>query len=306
MNNMLQLAATASQRYLGRSLLIVRKYSPQILMATGLTAGVATVIMASKATLNLEPIVSEIEERVEECRDIRKNTTPEEYTSMAYNRDIAKIYAEASLKIAKIYAPAVTMGAVSGACLLGSYGILQRRNAAMVVAYEAIERAYNAYRKRVVEEFGEEKDRDFRFGVVDGQTHTITAEDGTRHRVTDASIEKSKTGSAYAKFFDESNINWTKSPDANLHFVTCQERYANELLQARGHVLLNDVYESLGFDRTPAGAVVGWIKDNKNGDGFIDFGIFDSESTEKRAFVNGHERSILLDFNVDGVIYELI
>lgn len=59
------------------------------------------------------------------------------------------------------------------------------------------------------------------------------------------------------------------------------------------------------MERTKAGSVIGWIM-NKGGDNFVDFGMFDGSSESVRAFVNGLERSILLDFNVDGVIYDLI
>lgn len=306
MKNILDLAAKASHRYFGRGLLIARKYAPEILTGLGIVGGAATVVMAARATLDLEPVMTDLEVKLANRKDVRKNTSADEYSSMEYSKDLAKIYAEASLEIAKIYSPAFVMGVASTACILGAHGIMQRRNAALVVAYEAAERAYAAYRKRVIEEFGEDKDRDYRYGVVDGSVHTVTDEDGTKHRVTDADIVGSRGASLYAKFFDETNVNWTKSPDANLNFLLCQQKWMNDLLEARGHVLLNDVYDSIGIPRTPAGAVVGWVKDNPKGDGYIDFHIHELDNTQKRAFVNGFERSILLDFNVDGVVYELI
>jgi hypothetical protein len=70
-------------------------------------------------------------------------------------------------------------------------------------------------------------------------------------------------------------------------------------------VFLNEVYEQLGIPASRAGAVVGWTI-LPGGDGYIDFGIFDGENSSARMFVNGHEKSILLDFNVDGVIYNKI
>ena len=60
----------------------------------------------------------------------------------------------------------------------------------------------------------------------------------------------------------------------------------------------------LGIPRSQAGAVVGWVLGE--GDDYIDFGMFDGNNMATRDFVNGYERSILLDFNVDGVIYDLI
>ena len=97
-------------------------------------------------------------------------------------------------------------------------------------------------------------------------------------------------------------------------FLRRQQDYANEVLKSRGHLFLNEVYDMLGIPRTKAGQVVGWIynEDNPNGDNYVDFGIYDlsnlsdSQKERKMAFVNGQEYSILLDFNVDGPIYDLI
>ena len=90
----------------------------------------------------------------------------------------------------------------------------------------------------------------------------------------------------------------------NLSFLKCQQKYANDLLVAHGYLFLNQVYEMLGIPKTKAGQVVGWIYDKKNPqhDNYVDFGIYDLHNERKRDFVNGYERSILLDFNVDGDI----
>ena len=110
--------------------------------------------------------------------------------------------------------------------------------------------------------------------------------------------------SPYARFFDETVYEWKPDPLMNKCFLDAQQRYANNLLEARGHIFLNEVYDMLGFQRTREGAVVGWIK-NGDGDGYVDFGIYDGNE-RSRAFVNGHETSILLDFNVDGTIWDKI
>ena len=61
----------------------------------------------------------------------------------------------------------------------------------------------------------------------------------------------------------------------------------------------------LGIPRTKAGQVVGWIfdKDNPIGDNYVDFGLL---NTQNEDFVNGYKRSVLLDFNVDGMILDRI
>ena len=91
-------------------------------------------------------------------------------------------------------------------------------------------------------------------------------------------------------------------------FLKQQMNYANDVLKKRGYVFLNEVYEMLGIPKTKAGKIVGWIYDEKNpiGDNFIDFGIYNENREKNRDFVNGYERVILLDFNVDGDILDMI
>jgi hypothetical protein len=172
--------------------------------------------------------------------------------------------------------------------------------AAIAAAFKSTEQAFAEYRARVKEEFGEDKDRDFRAGIRDIE---VTDEDGTK-RVA-AHIDNQVNASRYARFFDEANPNWEKKAEYNLLFLKSVQNHMNDLLHVRGHVMLNDVYDRLGFDRTPEGAIVGWLMGGE-GDNYIDFNIYDFQSEAKRDFVNGVEPSILLDFNVDGMIYEHI
>ena len=93
-----------------------------------------------------------------------------------------------------------------------------------------------------------------------------------------------------------------------LSFLRAQQTYFNELLQARGHVFLNEVYDALGLPRTKAGAIVGWVYDSDTpvGDNYISFEMCEANKEKVRNFINGVEPTILLDFNVDGIILDLI
>jgi hypothetical protein len=85
-------------------------------------------------------------------------------------------------------------------------------------------------------------------------------------------------------------------------FLSNVQNYMNDRLKARGHVFLNEVYDEIGLSHTEAGAVVGWRWKKGSGDDFIDFGIWDGTEVVND-FFNGREGALLLDFNVDGVIY---
>ena len=88
-------------------------------------------------------------------------------------------------------------------------------------------------------------------------------------------------------------------------FLKAQETYANDLLKQKGYLFLNDVYKLLGLSETKSGQIVGWVYDEKNpvGDNFVDFGIYKDYGAD---FINGFGTSILLDFNVDGNILEIL
>lgn len=121
----------------------------------------------------------------------------------------------------------------------------------------------------------------------------------------DNRIDKTENFSQYAKIFDDSCIGWTKDSEYNMHFLKSLQDYCNDKLKSKGHLFLNEVYDILGFPRTKAGAVVGWVYDEKNpiGDNFVDFGLFDESNND---FINGFKNTAILDFNVDGDILNYI
>jgi len=204
-----------------------------------------------------------------------------------------------AVDISKLYGPTITLGLSSIACIIAAHGIMNRRAVALTAAYKALESTFAEYRNRVIEQIGEKREEDIRMGT---KTVEITDENGKTKKIT--SVDPNGI-SPYAKFFDEHSDNWSKTPEYNLLFLKAQQNYANDLLHARGHVFLNEVYDMIGVPRTSAGQVVGWVI-SKDGDNFIDFGIYDHWNNEKHLFVNGLEASILLDFNVDGVVYDRI
>lgn len=287
---------TAVTKVAGRQALKVQAYSPTILFATGIVGIVATTVLASRATLKLNEILEEGVTKKHVIEDTLAN--PEmPYDDHDAKRDLKVLKAVKASAIVKLYAPAFAVGAISVTCLAGSHYILTTRNAGLMAAYAALEEGFDKYRQRVIAEFGDEKDRDLRFGSEEA---VIMEENGEGRKIT----RVGEPGpSVYAKFFDEYSKNWQRQPEYNRIFLQTQQSYHNNLLHARGHVFLNEVYDALGIERTKAGAVVGWIL-NKAGDNFVDFGIFEDDSARLRDFVNGREGSILLDFNVDGVIFD--
>lgn len=300
---------------IGRGGLVLKKYSPEILTAAGVIGTVGSTVLACKATLKVEDILDEAKKKSNLINAVHDGEieVDAEYTDKDYSKDLLVNRTQTAVKLIKLYGPAITLGALSITAILGGQHILRKRNVAVMAAYKLCEESFNNYRSRVKDELGEEKDRQFYYGMTEETVKDkVKSKDGKTKTVT-KKVEKAPDHlySQYARFFDEANINWDKSPEQNMYFLKMVQNQMNDKLKARGHVFLNEVYDALGFERSEAGQLVGWVwnKDNtamEAGDGYIDFGIFDGNDYAKRAFVNGDERSILLDFNIDGMIYDLI
>jgi len=285
----------------GRQLLHAQKHSPALLFGAGVVGVVTTVVLASRATLKIDEVLTSMENDKEIADNLAKENNPE-YTEMDHQRDLVIIKTRGVMKIARMYAPAVGVGILSIAALTGSHVVLTRRNVALTAAYAALDRGFQDYRKRVVDAYGEDRDRELRYGTVSKEI----VEETKQGPVTSVVKRHDPSGiSVYARFFDELNANWNRHTEYNLLFLRCQQNYLNDMLHARGHVFLNEAYDALGMDRSQAGAVVGWVL-GKGHDNYVDFGVFDGDNPRARDFVNGREGAILLDFNVDGVIFDRI
>ena len=290
---------------------VVEKHSPEILAGVGVVGVVASTVMACKATMKLNDILEESKETRDKIREVESNPRYEEqYSHEDAKKDLVINYTQTAMKIAKLYAPAVILGSASLGCLLASNDILRKRNAALSAAYMTVDKSFKEYRQRVVDRFGEEVEKEIRYNIkAEEVTSTVVAEDGSETTVTETvKTMDPNLYSDYAKFFDEASPYWQKDPEYNFMFLKSQQQYANDLLKARGRLFLNEVYEMLGIDKTKAGQIVGWVYNPENpiGDNFVDFGIFDMSKERVRAFVNGYEPNILLDFNVDGNIWDLM
>lgn len=286
-----------------------KKHSPEILMTAGIVGTVASAVMACKATTKLNTILEESKENIDKIHNyVETEGFSEKYTEEDSKKDLTIVYTQTGVKLAKLYAPAVILGAVSIGAIVNGHNILRKRNLALAAAYKAVDKGFKDYRGRVVERFGKELDHELKYNIkAKDVKETVTNEDGTESTVNKTvNATTDRDISEYAKFYDDGCTGWCKDPEHNLMFLRRQQDYANERLQSKGYLFLNEVYDMLGIPKTQAGQVVGWIYNEKNptGANYVDFGIYDIYNEKARDFVNGYERSILLDFNVDGYILD--
>ena len=300
----------------------LKKHSPEILIVAGTIGTIAAAVMACKATLKVNDTIDQAKNDIAKIHEATEKGCTEagqEYSAEDSKKDLTIVYVQTGIKLAKMYAPSIALGTLSIASILTSNNILRKRNMALAAAYATVDKGFKEYRSRVAERFGEEIENQLRYNIqAIEQKETVVDENGEEITVSTVKNCIDPTDiSGYARYFEEytrdekgnviKNPHWESNNDYNLMFLKSQQRFLNDRLKARGRVFLNEAYEALGLPHSKAGQIVGWVYDPEDpkGDNYIDFGIFASNQAYSD-FVYGNDPAILLDFNVDGNIWELM
>lgn len=278
-------------RALGKAQLQWHQNGSTILTVSGTIGMAAAAVLSGIAAVKAQGVVADMRKR---GQVINERANIEGWTEQDRVKAVVNETMPGLKKLAFIYAPPVILGLASGAAILAGHGMMLKQRAGLVAAYAALDSSFRAYRNRISEEYGDDvEERLYR------ERNWAVGQD----EETDACIinQDPNLASQYGRYFDESSHNWNKEPEYNLTFLLQQQQYANNRLQARGYLFLSDVYRSLGFEESQASRQVGWLYKG-DGDGYVDFGIHSIGDPNSRAFVNGFEPVVFLDFNVDGVI----
>lgn len=298
-------------RAAGKVGLVLSKHSPAMLSVIGGVGVVATAVLASQETLRVKEV---IEPHVENLELISATLEDEskQYSDQDALHDRTVIYTRLGRDLLKLYAPALVVGVLTIASIAASHRISAKRIAGLTAAYGALDQSYRRYRGRVEQALGEEGMKE-----LDTKIREQAKKDIAERRKPDADISEIGDSvfdlagaSQYAVLYDENAATWNKNRNLSTSILRAQENYANDLLNCRGYVMLNEVYAGLGLPHTSAGAVVGWIrKDDGGADGYITFGDWDANYFDDiYKDVDGvcEARRWILDFNVDGVIWDRI
>lgn len=293
---------------LGRAGLILQKHLPEIMVGAGVVGVIGSTVLACKATLKAQDILDEYEDHIHTIEDAKLVADQSNgrvcYEESAEKEDRMRAKVNLVRRFVIEYAPAAALLAVSIFAIVKGHQIRYARGMAAVAAYTAVDGANKAYRRKVIEKLGKEEERKLRYGYHEEEVDEVNEQGEVTGTKKVAKVNPNDY-SPYARIFDESNKYWEKDAEYNLMFLKRQQQYWNDKLKSRGHVFLNEVYDSIGFEHTAEGALVGWVYEEGR-ENFIDFGMMDLTRERAIAFINGLERSIILDFNVDGCIYDII
>lgn len=293
---------------LGRTGLLLKKNSPEILLGLGVAGVVVGTVLACKATLKAEEILLKAKDNLDKIDQV-KGMSGVDYSEEDAKKDIAIVYVQTGVKLVKEYAPAIVITAVSIGLILQSHNLLTKRNAALVAAYKLLDAGFKEYRKRVIQEYGEEADQKFRFGQHEVEITEVNSK-GKEKKIIKKVLGTNDISPYAFVFSEETSTQYKRNYDMNLFMLKSAQHYANDILRIRGHVFLNEVLDSLGIARTPAGAVVGWVSGhndhNENNDQVVVFGIEAPVNEEMQNQSDSMFQPFYLNFNVDGIIYDQI
>lgn len=287
-----------------KTVMKLKKHSPEILVVAGIAGTVVSAVLACKATTKVAEILDETKGTLDTIHEGMETgaINGQEYTTEDGKKDTVVVYAQTGMKLAKLYGPAIILGTLSITSILASNNILRKRNVALGAAYAAIDKSFKEYRGRVIERFGEQVDTELKYGINAKKFEEIEVdpETGKEKKVKKTvMVADPNLQSDYAVYFDSKSRNYETNPDYNRMFLKAQQAFANDKLQTRGHLFLNEVLDDLDLPRTPAGQIVGWTKDGP--DGYVNFRIVE---VERETEDGRHEPALLLDFNVEGNIWE--
>lgn len=285
----------------------ISKYAPTILSVTASAGVIATGYLAWKAGTRFEDVEGRDWERRKECLR-NADTIPDE--------DVPKIERKNRilfiLDTVRTIAPAAIVGAATITMIYFSNSISKKRLAAMGAAYATLQTAFDGYKRTMVEALGKESVEKIlkpKLPNVGKSAEEILSSDNKSDaaNVSDAVVNSLKALSPYARIIaEESSTCWDPNEDYTSQNLAAVQLWANRRLERKGHLFLNEVFDQLGLSRTREGAVVGWLK-NGEGDNYVSFGDFDASIY--RVPSDDYTRvdsNFIVDFNVDGVIWDKI
>lgn len=283
---------------------------PTVATVGGVAGLVGAMVLAVHVSVKKLPdIVEARKARAEEIETAAERGIPEDIIK----KDKLRNSAGFALDVVKAYSPVLALEGVSIISILSAHGEMNRRNAAMVAAYESMAIGLRSYRDRVAEKLGEEEESRLYLGTssatIEGEE--VNPETG-RKRKTHESIdilggELPPKTLVFEEFVStpegEPNIGsrrWVRDMATNRFSVQTVQNYMNDRLQICGWVSVNEVLEELGFDRIPSGQYWGWVAEEGV---YIDLSmktIYRSGRTGEDGSY-GHHPALLLELNYQDV-----
>lgn len=321
-------------------LYLLKAFGPEIKMGAGATITALATIEVCKDTLKAEKVLETYKDKCDVIKEAREKC-PDEYSSNDEKSDKVALLVWLGRNLMKKYAFDIILYILGFGLMFSSNADHKANSVSASAALAMVTEAYNAYRRRVADKYGEEADRDFALGLeqkkvavetVDDEgkakkasktTKYISMPDGTGKNpfVMGAYTYIWDNGSSYE--FDDNDPFWNKN------FLSQAQEWARNTIIARsdsgtntpGYLFLDEVLKALGMQLSRADnefeRSAGWLYfpngDNPYGDNFVDFGLMETMRDPNGDIcfmnadaINGYEPAWLLNFNCQGDIRALM
>ena len=289
-----------------------RRHAPEILVVGGLVGGVATTVLACRATLQAAEDIGEAQAEIEAIEETKK--TKDTYTEEEYKKDKRRVYSRLGFQMVKRYAIPAATGLASMAAIGAGTGILNKRNASLAMGLASTTASLKDIKNNLINKYGEEEGKklynELRYGLKEEEVkEQIVDEDGKKRtikkKIAVADENAMVRDVSYVRKFDWHNPYWQPNMQYNLMFARSQQNYANDKFRADGHYWTDDADKALGFKSRKEGRTTGWHYDPKDPtiDNFVDFNIQEAWEHDE----DGTLRPVLyFEYNVDGSILNKI
>lgn len=246
-----------------------KKNSPELLLAGGLIGLAATGYLAFKSSAKINKILADVDESkdqaeqmadlVDEMKELRNNPSKEnderaEEVQEQFD-DLHEQYdpltrSELIWDFTKAVAAPVIVGSLSVAAIIWSHNIQYKRISALASSLATIIREQKAFESKYREKYGDKKWDEFEASTHEEEVET---DDGKKVKVR-AQDDKSDKG----RWYEDSSEYVSDDHQYNLSRIDAvNEKFSNKYF-ANGYLVMNDVLEGLGFERTREGALIGW------------------------------------------------
>ncbi len=295
------------------SFYIIGKHKTEIGTAVAVASSVAAFATAINSTFKAEDAVKEHKKKIKKVEEAKKLAEEGkiEYSEQTAKNDILLAHRDLTVDLIKVYAVPVALECLNIVATVATHRSLRKANLGLTSAYIGIDKAFKEYRHRVVDKYGEEVDKQLRYGYSKEtvEFEEVDPETGKSKKVKEEvnMFETTPKPTDYSVVFDRSNANFENSYAYNMSWLHSMEQALNDNLKYsfEEFITLNDAYEALGFPKTKEGMVVGWRRNSETGDNYIKLTItpFNTRDEEQHKYSHGNPR-LLIDFNVDGPIYD--
>ena len=244
---------------------LIKPHLPTIAVVAGSVAVVGGAFFACKATLHVDEVLADHRAMINHVKEIQDKLPEGTFTDREIKHDKLQCYAVTAGRLFRLYAPAISLAAAGFASIFAGYGMIKRWHALAVSSVAALDEKFNNYRAGVIDQYGEDVDKQLAGEVLKTTTTEVKKIDHETGEETTEAVDvvtfENLVEDDFTRIFDCTNPKWENDYLFNDNFFINLVNYYTNRLQSRriDHVFLNKILKDCGFKETGVGHFYGWV-----------------------------------------------